>query len=202
MIKILRYSLLIMLMVLITGCSNEVEDSESHSKVSIESYSLSEHESELISKTGVGQIEYFKLNGVLAEEEELQFSVEVYVNGKLKSEQLKSYGDVEKNYKDTLISFGISDYNDEKRSFKLISGIPSGLATTNYPNNMTSFTFNKLVKGTIKLKKDVPAYLASWQGTTKDELRSDLNENGELPENITETELVFLYKVLWRNADN
>ena len=50
---------------------------------------MSEKERLLISKTGVEQIEFFKLNGTLKEEGDLQFSVEVFEKGKFKEELLQ-----------------------------------------------------------------------------------------------------------------
>ena len=91
------------------------------------------------------QIEFFKLNGTLKEEDDLQFSVEVYENGKFKEELLKSWGVIETKYKDSFISFGISDLRNEEHSIKLLSGIPSGVVTKFYSNNMTGNAFRKLV---------------------------------------------------------
>ena len=142
---------------------------------------MSEKERLLISKTGVEQIEFFKLNGTLKEDDDLQFSVEVFEKGKFKEELLKTWDEPETKYKDSLISFGISDIENEDHSLKLINGIPSGLATTIYSNNMTSSSFSKLVGEKVTLEKNKPIYLVAWLGTTKNELSSGGGENGELP---------------------
>lgn len=58
---------------MLTGCVDEgKEKSPSKTELKIESYSLSEKEKVLISKTGVQHIEFFKLNGTLKEEDDLQ----------------------------------------------------------------------------------------------------------------------------------
>ncbi len=159
---------------------------------------MSEKERLLISKTGVEQIEFFKLNGTLREDDDdLQFSVEVFEEGTFKEELLKTRGEIETKYKDRFISFGISDDRDEDHSLKLINGLPSGHATTFYSNNMTAYTFGKLVDEKVTLEKNKPTYLAAWQGTNKNTFRSVIGENGELPSGIEEYELVFIYKVLW-----
>ncbi|WP_107927027.1 hypothetical protein [Lysinibacillus parviboronicapiens] len=197
-----RYCSFAILILLLTGCVDvEKDKTSSNAKITIEPYNMSEKESLLISKSGVGHIEFFKLNGTLAEDDDLQISVEVFEKGKFKEELLKTWDDPEKNYKDILISFGISDFNDEVRPLKLISGIPSGLATTNYSNNMTSSSFSNLVGEKVTLKKNKPVYLAAWLGTTKNELRSVGSENGELPAGIEEAELAFLYRVLWTDKE-
>ena len=197
-----RYCLFVILALLLTGCANVEKDKTSlNAKITIEPYNMNEQESLLISKTGVGHIEFFKLNGTLAKDDDLQISVEVFEQGTFKEELLKALDDPERNYKDSLISFGISDLNDENLPLKLISGIPSGLVTTNYPNNMTSFSFGNLVGTKVALKKNKPVYLAAWQGTTNNELRSVGSENGELPADIEETELAFLFKVLWTDKE-
>lgn len=41
-------------------------------------------------------------------------------------------------------------------------------------------------------------YLVAWSGTTKNSLRSINSENGNLPKDMDEFELVYLYKVLWK----
>ncbi|PYF06239.1 hypothetical protein [Ureibacillus chungkukjangi] len=196
------YCLLLISILLLTGCA-DVEKSPSNTKLTIKSYSMSENQSLLISKTGVEQIEFFKLNGTLKEEDDLQFSVEVFENGKFKEELLKTWDEVQTIYEDSIISFGISDSREGEgesegdRSLKLLNGIPSGLATTLYPNSMTVSTFSKLIEGEITLEKNKPIYLAAWLGTTKNELRSGGGGDGELPAGIEEAELAFIYKVLW-----
>ncbi|MGE7925789.1 hypothetical protein ACQKND_21740 [Viridibacillus arvi] len=198
-----RYCSFVILILLLTGCAGvEKDKTSSNAKITIEPYNLSEKESLLISKSGVEHIKFFKLNGTLAENDDLQISVEVFEKGKFKEELLKTWDDPEKNYNDTLISFGISDLNDEGRPLKLISGIPSGYVTTNYSNKMTSSSFSNLVGEKVTLKKNKPIYLAVWLGTTKNELRSVGSENGELPASIAETELAFLYRVLWTYKEN
>lgn len=194
------YCFFIMFTLLLTGCAG-VEKSPSTTKLTIEPYNMSDQERLLISKTGVEQIEFFTLNGTLKEDDDLQISVEVFEKGKSKVELLKTWDEIETNYKDSLISFGISDSTDEDPSSKLINGIPSGLATTFYPNNMTTSTFSKLIDEKVTLEKNKPIYLAGWLGTTKNELRSSGVVNGELPPGIEEAELAFLYKVLWTDKE-
>ncbi|WP_231630228.1 hypothetical protein [Lysinibacillus sp. ZYM-1] len=60
------YCLFIVITLLLTGCAGvEAEKSPSNSKLTTESYNMSEKETLLISKTGVEQIKFFKLNGTL-----------------------------------------------------------------------------------------------------------------------------------------
>ena len=192
------YCLFIVIILLLTGCAGvEAGKSPSNSKLTIESYNISEKEALLISKTGVEQIEFFKLNGTLKEDEDLQFSVDVFENGKFKEELLKTWGELETKYNDSLISFGIIDNIDEVHSLKLLSGIPSGLATTLYPNNMTMSSFRLLIDEKMTLEKNKPIYLTALLNTTKNELSSGGGTTGELPQGIEEAELAFLYKVLW-----
>jgi len=203
-----RY-LFIIFALLLTGCvrvekeekSLEKEKSPLTTQITIESYNMSEKESLLISKTGVGQIEFFKLNGTPKDEDQLQFSVEVFKNGKFKEELLKTWDGPETKYQDSFISFGISNLENEGQSMKLITGTPSGIATTVYSNNMTSSSFGKLVGGKVTLEKNKPVYLAAWLGTTKNELSFGGGNNGELPSGIEEAELTFLYKVIWTDKE-
>lgn len=140
-----RQSMFLILILLLTGCAGVEKDKKSsNTKITIEPYNMSEKESLLISKLGMGLIESFKPNGTLGEDDDFQISVEVYERGKFKEELLKTWNDSEKN-KDSLISFGISDLNDEGRPMKLISVISSGMASTGYPNNITFSAFSNLV---------------------------------------------------------
>lgn len=196
------YCLFIIFTLLLTGCSGvEKEKSPSKTKITIESYNMSEKERLLISKTSVERIEIFKLNGTLKEDDDLQFSVEVFEKGKFKKELLKTWDEPVTKYKDSLISFGIIDTRDEDHSLKLINGIPTGLATTFYSNNMTSSSFSKLIDEKMTLEKNKPIYLVAWLGTTKNGLSSGGRENGELPRGIKDSELAFVYKVLWTDKE-
>ena len=196
------FFLLLIFTLLLTGCTDVAnEKSPSKTKLTIEPYSLNEKESVLIRKTGVEQIEFFKLNGTLKEEDDLQFSVEVYENGKFKEALLKTSGTIETKYKDSFISFGISDIRSEEHSIKLLSGVPSGLTSTYYSSNMTGHAFGKLVGEKVTLEKDKPIYLAGWLGTTKNSLRSVDEQDGGIPQAVEEYELAFFYKVLWTDKD-
>jgi hypothetical protein len=200
--KFTGYYLLIIFTMLLTGCAGVEKGKPLLNKnLTIEPYHMSEKESLFISKTGVRQIEFFKLNGTLKKDDDLQFLVEVFENGKFKEELLKTSDEPETNFKDILISFGISDIENEGHSLKLITGIPSGLASTNYTNNMTISSFSLLVDKKVTLEKNKPVYLAAWLGTTKNSLSSVKSENGELPNSIDEVETVILYKVLWTDHE-
>ena len=194
--------LFIIFTLLLTGCvSVEKEKVKEkplpNAKIIIEPYNMSEKERLLISKTGVEQIEFFKLEGDLKEDDDLQFAVEVYENGKFKEELLTTSDEPKTKYEDSIISFGISNINPENLSLKLITGTPSGLVTANYSNNMTSSSFSKLVSEKVTLEKNKPVYLVAWVGTTKNELSSVGSENGELPADIEEAEVALLYRMIW-----
>lgn len=200
--KFIGASLLIIFTLVLTGCVDVEKENEkpiANEKISIEPYNMSEKEELLISKTGVEQIAFFKLEGNLKEDDDLQFSVEVYENGKFKEKLLTTSNEPQTKFEDSIISFGISNINDKDHSLKLIAGIPSGFATTNYSNNMTASSFGKLVGEKVTLEKNKPIYLAAWVGTAKNKLRSVGSENGELPAGIEEAESALLYRILWTN---
>ncbi|MCM3569412.1 hypothetical protein [Neobacillus mesonae] len=199
-----EYGLLIIFILLLTGCTGvEKEEPSSSREITIESYTMSEKEKLLISKTGVGQIEFFKVNGALKEEDLLQFSVEEFKNGKFEKElQKSSDGPKTVKFKDSLISFGISGIEEvEGHTLKLLTGVPSGLVTTDYSNHMTMSTFSRLIDKKVSLEKNKPVYLAAWAGTTQNTLRSVESENGELPAGIEDAETALLYKVLWTDKE-
>ncbi|AGK54496.1 hypothetical protein [Bacillus sp. 1NLA3E] len=197
-------SLFIIFTLLLTGCAGVEKEKEKqlpNANITIEPYNMSEKESLLISKTGVDQIEFFKLKGNLKEDEDLQFAVEVYENGKQKEELLTTSNEPQRKFEDTIISFGISNIKDKDQSLKLIAGIPSGLVTANYSNNMTSSSFSKIVGEKVTLERNIPVYLVAWVGTTKNELRSVGSEKGKLPEGIEEAEIALLYRVIWTDNE-
>ena len=77
---------------LLTGCTGvEKETSALNKRMTIESYNINKKEKVLVSKTGVEQIEFFKINGTLKEDDELQFSVDVFKNGKFAEELLNTW---------------------------------------------------------------------------------------------------------------
>ncbi|WP_223820827.1 hypothetical protein [Bacillus sp. S3] len=175
------------------------EKASSYGKITVVPYNMTEKESLLISKTGVEDIEFFKLEGELKKEDDLQFAIEKYENGKFKEALLSTSNEPKATFKDSLISFGISNIQDEDYSLKLTAGTPSGVNTAIYPTNMKMFSvsFSKLVDEKVTLEKNKPVYLAAWLGTTKNGLRSVGSENGELPTGMEEAEIALLYRVLW-----
>ena len=195
------FCLLIIFSVFLTGCA-DVEKSPPSTNLTIEPYNLSEKESLLINKTGVGRIEFFMLNGTLKEDEDLQFSVEVFENGEYKEQLFRTYGGLETNFKDSIISTGINNNtSDEDKVLQIINGYPSGITTTYYPNEMTASSFSKLIDEKIILEKNKPIYLAAWVGTTQNSLGLGGSGNGELPSRIKESELAIVFKIVWTDEE-
>lgn len=195
-----NYCLLLILALLIVGCTEEAkEESKSDSALTIEHYKVSENEGALVRKTGVELIEFFKLNGSLNEEkEELQYSVEVYENGKFKEEILKSVSAPSTDQKDSILSFGVKD---DAPTLEIIAGLPFGVSTAPFENHMTGHTFTTLVGKKITLEKDQPIYLAAWLGTKTNQLRTVGEEKGKLPKELEDYEVALLYKVLWTDKE-
>lgn len=186
----------------LTGCvSGEKGITASNTEITIDPYDMSEKERSLVIKTGVEQIEYFNLNGNLKEDDDLQFSVEVYKNGKFKEELLNTSGEPKENFKNRIISFGVGGFEDKDHDLKILAGIPSALGTTSYTNNMTTSSFNRLVEEKVTLEKNKPIYLVAWSGTTKNSLSSIGSQNGEMPTGLDGAEISILYKVLWTNKE-
>ncbi|MDS9471557.1 hypothetical protein [Sporosarcina pasteurii] len=168
-------------------------------KLTIEPYKLSEKERQLIQRTGVFSIDYFEINGHL-DDADLQFSVVVYEDGKLKEELLKMYGMLDASFKNELISFGMFETKngEEKQQFTLEVGTPGGsLGSSTYETGMTASVYGALIDNKVTLEKEQPLYLAGWAGTTKDVIPTLRGENGQLPENLASYERALLLKVLW-----
>lgn len=195
------FSFFIVFTLLLTGCTEEKGEISSNTKLVIEPYDLSEKEQSLISKTDVGNIQFFVLNGTLKENEDLKFSIEVYEKGNFKEEILESSSG-NQQFNDEFISFGISSNRLEDKSLKIMNGIPSGLTTTIYPNKVKANTFNKLINEKMTLEKNQPFYLAAWVGNSNEPISSGVEESGKLPKDIEQTELAFVYKILWTDKEN
>lgn len=190
--KLIHGGLLLSIALLLTGCA------ENKAKLTITPYTLSEKELELMSKTDVDQIDFFHLNGSLAKDQDLRFSVEVYKNGELAGELLSTQSEVKTEFDDTLLSFAIERFEeDEQRFLKLIAGIPSGKVTTNYDNTMKATTSTSLIKEKVQLELGKPVYLSAWAGTTKNEFEVIGSWNGGFPKGMEDKELAFLYKMVW-----
>lgn len=173
--------------------------SPSGSQLTIKPYELNEKEQQLIERTGVFSIDFFNINGHL-DDADLQFSVEVYENGKLKEELLKMFGMLDASYKNELISFGLFETKneEEQQQFSLEIGTPGGsLSSTTYETGMTASAYGALIDNKITLEKEQPIYLAAWAGTTKDSVPTLHGENGQLPENLASFEKALLLKVVW-----
>lgn len=194
-----RFSLIIVFIFVLMGCSNIEKDTT----LTITPYQLSDKEKSLIRKTDVNQIEYFYLNGILQEDDDIRFSIEVYENGILTQELLKLSGELQGKYVDSLISFGISLSGEGNRLIKVIAGLPTGHATTLLPNEMSMYAFSKLIEDKVILEKNKPIYLAYWSGNTSNNVSSITpnSESGNLPMNIDKLEFVLVYKALWTDRD-
>lgn len=128
--------------------------SPSAGKLTIEPYELSEKEQQLIERTGVFSIDYFNINGHL-DDADLQFSVEVYENGKLKEELLKMYGMLDASFKNELISFGLFETKneEEQQQFTLEVGTPGGsLGSSTYETGMTANAYGALIDNKVTFK--------------------------------------------------
>ena len=184
---------------LLSGCGS-TEEQTSAEQLTVEPYDLSDKEIELVSKTSAGSIEYFKLNGKVDKGNDLVFSVETRKKGKLVGDEVRSSGDYERNYKDTLISFGTSNIGSEDNVLNLMIGVPSGVARTEQPNKMMASTMCRTIDGKIILTKEKPIYLAVWKGTDENSMSCRTGEDGGLPQGLEEADVAYLYKVLWTDA--
>lgn len=187
---------LIIVLSLLTGCTKPVTNDYS---ITIKPYSLTEKEINLISRTGVKNIEFFTLNGNLGKGEDLEFVVEVYENGKLTENVFSTNNPVKKTYKNELISFAVGEKQSNNNQINLLIGSDGSLYTGVHENKMTSYGFQTIISDKITLKKDSPAYLAAWFGTTKNSLTGLSSKNGELPEGLDKIELVYLFKVVLKS---
>ena len=155
----------------------------------VKPYDLSDKEIELVSKTGAGSIEYFKLNGKIDKGNDLVFSVETRKKGKLVGDKVRSSGDYERNYKDTLISFGTSNIGGEDDVLNLMIGVPSGVARIEQPNKMMASTMCRMIDSKMILTKEKPTYLAIWKGTDENSMSCSTGEDGGLPQGLEEADV-------------
>jgi hypothetical protein len=193
-------TLSVLLILLLSGCAG-VGGSMTSTKLTVEPYELSEKEVQLVSKTGAGTIEYFKLNGKLDKGDVLAFSVETRKKGKMISDEMKSWGDHNGTYKDVIISFGTSEIGSENDVLNMMIGVPSGLVRGQQPDKMTMNTMCRTIDEKITLEKEKPAYLAMWKGTDGDSLSCATTEDGGLPKGLEEADVAYLYKVLWTDEE-
>lgn len=190
--------LFVFMMVFLLNACSSVKSKD----ITIEPYSLSDKEQQLVDQTGVDMIEFFKLNGDL-NGLDLHLSIEVYEDGEFKEEILQMYGMLEDTFEDEFVSFALSKYDvsEDERVFNLKINSPSGsIGGTSYPSLEVASTYGLLLEEKITLEKDVPAYLAGWAGTTKDTLSSLHVEKGQLPENINQYEQALLFKIVLTEA--
>ena len=131
--------------------------------LTIEPYEFSEKESQLIERTGVFSVDYFTMNGNL-DNADLQFTVEVYENGKLKEELVGMHGMMETEFKKDLLSFSLfeTENEQEQQQFTLHIGTPSGsLVSSTYDTKapMMASVYAPLINDKITLEKDQPIYI-------------------------------------------
>lgn len=196
-----KYSIALMSIFLLAGCSFLSPKGPSSATLSIKPYTLSEHEGLLLRMTGADIPQFFTVNGKIAEDEDLKYSVEVYHGGKFKEELLLTSSMFDKQFKGELIAYNVAEL-DEKQA-KITLSYPSGGTSTTYPIEFASLarSFGNLVGKDSTLLKDKPTYLAAWVGTKGSMLRSvGPSDNGGLPEGLETYDIALLYKVLWTDA--
>ncbi|MGD6968523.1 hypothetical protein ACQCVP_19060 [Rossellomorea vietnamensis] len=188
--------LALLIVVVLSGCSEK--DS---STISIKPYTLSEEEQNLISKTGVDAILFFKLDGKLAEEEDLQFAMEIYKDGVLTEDQVYIKGQVEKEFNDDLISFG---FNRQENELYFLSGMVNGLLENLHDvEGIDSSSFTSFINDEKKLVKDEAVYLGSWIGSKGNELEGlSINEDGSLSDDVKTADAAFVFKVMLADYEN
>lgn len=170
----------------------------STSTLIVEPLSLTEHEKSLISKTGIEKIEYFTLNGGLADHDEVVLEVVTIENGKqdsfvvstLHSNQLSD---------NEIYSFSIEeDFNNNMVS--MITGIPGGWVEHNLSLKTDTSTFGSILSEKVMLEKDKPVYLAGWQGTIENGLAGlYVKEDGTLSDYLLKAEHALLLRVTLTN---
>lgn len=182
------------------GCSFLSPEGPSNATLSIKPYTLSEHEGLLLTMADIPQ--FFTVNGKIAENEDLNYSVEVYHKGRLKEEFLLTSSSLDKRFEGELISFNVAEL-DEGHA-KITLSYPSGSTSTTYLIEVASLarSFGNLVGTDSTLLKDKPIYLAAWVGTKGSMLRSVLpSEDSGLPERLDTYDIALLYKVVWTDAE-
>ncbi|KIL72822.1 hypothetical protein [Bacillus badius] len=200
--QLLKRGLIIAVGLLAAGCAaGEKKQAPTSTELTVAPYTLSQKEEELISKTGVNDIEFFTLDGTLKKGEDIQYTIVLYEEGKFKQNMLFSYGETENKFKDKLISFGMRAADGDKQAITLLEGSPDGLSSTEFSHKATGWTFSSLIHEKVTLKKNKPLYLAGWAGTSKNTMRSLNSEHGELPEGLKEMEVALLYKIEWTDAE-
>lgn len=200
--NIKNYSIVLMLIFLLAGCSFMSPKGPSGATLSIKPYTLSEHEGLLLSMAGANNPQFFTVNGKIAEDEDLKYSVEVYHEGKLKEELLLTSSTVDKRLEGELISFTVKELDEGNVEIKL--SYPSGSTSTTYPIEVASLarSFGNLVIPDSTLHKDKPIYLAAWVGTKGSTLFSFVpSKDSGLPERLETYDIALLYKVVWTDAE-
>lgn len=178
------------LVLFVTSCGSSNE-------ITIEPYAVNDQEQLLIDKTGIGAIEYFKINGRLDDSLDIQFSVESYEEGELNETLFSTEDETMKEFKNDMISLGINEVQEGEESYvELISGTPSSLISGHYYEHTNASTFNNLITEKVTLEKDKPIYLAVWLGTESNELPATGSKQGDLPKEVEQVERAFVYKVL------
>ncbi|WP_113927657.1 hypothetical protein [Bacillus sp. P14.5] len=175
---------------LLNGCTEK--DSND---ISITPYPLSEEEQTLISKTGVDAIQFFKLNGELSENEDLQFAMETYKDGVLAEDQIYTKGQVEKEFNEDLISFG---FDRQDNDLIILNGMVNGLLENQHDiEGMDSSSFSSFISEKTKLVKDEAVYLVSWIGSKGNALEGlSINEDGSLSESVKMADTAYVFKII------
>lgn len=191
-------TMLLLFILLLSGCAGERESIET-AELTVEPYELSEQEARLVSKTGVGFIEYFKLNGKIEKGDVLVFSVEEHKNGKTISDVMKSWEHYNGEYNDVIISFGTNDSKSVNEGLDIMLGVPSGLLQGEQTEKKRMNSMCRTIVDKTSLQKDKPVYLTMLKGTDGNILKCSISADGEVQ--LEDTDVAYLFKILWTEEE-
>jgi len=183
-------------MIFFAGCSFSNDDVN---EITIEPYQLNEEEQKLVSITGVN-MNFFKLNGSLKENEDLNLYIQEYKNGEPSNfKMLTELRTENTSFDNETISIGYNSFSLEGNEslYNWIIGSPSGSSSaTSYVKNIKSSSFLTTISEKVNLKRNEPVIIGIWGGTKNGLIPTGLvSGNGELSEDFQKIDVAYVFMI-------
>lgn len=187
-------AVLIITTLFLTACSDDKNSMKSSEELTISYKELTAEESQLIAHSGGIEGEHFVLNGDMAENLQLELTIEKYKDGELINGEPNTFIESETYEHNGDFSFAIgtkSSYGSDKA----IIGLPGGSLTQDLESIIEGGSAHGPVSDEkVTLKLNEPLYVAYWVNSASNGLSTpDFSEPGT--PNMSKYDNAFLFKV-------
>ncbi|KGX86638.1 hypothetical protein [Pontibacillus litoralis] len=175
----------------LTACNAEERTRET--KLTIEPLQLTEREEKLVKQQPAELQEYFLVNGMLNESDDLKLAVTKIEDGE-QTEKMSSYGFLETEYDDYILSTSIYNHSNTEETLVFGSDTSLSSSTIPIPTEFNSFTYGSIISEETSLEKGETYHLAYLQGSSENSMSTPSITPTELKD-MKNAELAYIFTI-------